>query len=236
MELYLRQARDLNLDDLDAMAGFVRTYGRVTPGVDLDRDLPRRFQELQDTDLVQAAAANGRKYDRAKARQSRGHLMRVHVDEVIFRLRVLRRLVEHATAHTEGEYEYKAWPGSERWAHEDRNRRAWEHFTSYANAALSVFHVRVWLDVGDPNYDVGAVSPTVYEAAVLQLVNDLVEEVELLTCQHCARPFRRQVGRSSTGRSRLRGLRFCSPECGRRASVKAYRARKRAEKRGSDNG
>ena len=230
-EIYLRDARDLDLADLDAITAFVRSYGRVAPPVDLDRDLPGGSGDA----IVRQAVGAGRHYDRT-VDDVRGGVLRVHIDEVVYRLRVLRVLTDHALAYVRGDYEHEAWPDHNQWpAILDRDFMAWHHFTNYADAALREFHVRVWADAGDLDFNIGGPRPTVYEAAVLQLVNDLIEEVDYRPCAHCGRTFARQVGRS-THRSRMRGVVYCSPECGRAAAVKAYRARKRKERNGRNRG
>ena len=50
-----------------------------------------------------------------------------------------------------------------------------------------------------------------------------------LTCPNCGVIFARQVG-GSTHFSRSTGVTYCSPSCATAARVKAYRARKRAER------
>lgn len=222
-ELYLRQARDLDLTDLDAVTEFVANHGRVAPTSPPYRDLPGQQSE---TALARFAARRGRQYDGSEAVRGAG-VLSCHVDEVIYRLTVLRSLTDHFIAYREGNYEREAWRAMEKPPESDEE--AWRLFVLYANAALRAFHVRLEVDLADPDLDLGVARPNVYEAAVLQLANDLAEEVDLLRCHHCLRPFVRQVGRSRV-QSRLEGVKYCTPECGRAASVKAYRARKRAER------
>jgi hypothetical protein len=231
-ELYLRQARDLDVEDTAAVVDFVRTFGRVTPKHDLNSDLP--VSDLA-TSITRFSRSRGRSYSREANPAFITPAQPVHIDEVVFRLAALQRLTEHAIAYREGDYVQRAWPGALTHGNGgEAEREAWRHFTALANAALSAFHVRIWVDVDDRDFDIGGVDANVYQCAVLQLVNDLVDEVDLLHCQHCQRPFGRQVGRS-VHQSRRKGVVYCSPECGRAASVKAYRARKRAgrEKRQS---
>jgi hypothetical protein len=226
-ELYLRQARDLDVEDTAAVLDFVRTFGRVTPKHDLNSDLP--VGAVADG-ITRFSHTRGRSYSREANPDFITPASPVHLDEVVFRLVHLQRLTEHAIAYRESDYVQRAWPGALTHGNGDEaEREAWRQFTAFANAALSAFHVRVWLDVDDPDFDIGNVDANVYQCAVLQLVNDLVDEVDLLRCHHCQRPFGRQVGRS-VHQSRRKGVVYCSPACGRAASVKAYRARKRAER------
>jgi hypothetical protein len=65
---------------------------------------------------------------------------------------------------------------------------------------------------------------------VLQIVNDLAEDIDYRNCPHCQRVFGRQVGRAQHGQNRRTGVTYCSPSCASAARVKAFRARKRAER------
>jgi hypothetical protein len=105
---------------------------------------------------------------------------------------------------------------------------AWREFSYRANQALQVFHVRVRA-LSEDGEEIAGHGATFLEAGVLQLVNDLADEVDYLTCPNCGLIFARQVG-GSTHYSRSTGVTYCSPSCATAARVKAYRARKRAER------
>ena len=111
----------------------------------------------------------------------------------------------------------------------DNERAAWRDFCLLINPALSVFHVRVRVQYAD-GYDPGEQGVSLLEAGAPQLVNDLAQDVDYLTCPHCGTVFARQVG-GSTHYSRRTGVTYCSPTCATAARVKAYRARKRAERK-----
>ncbi len=104
---------------------------------------------------------------------------------------------------------------------------AWRWFGYHANQALRVFHARVQVYT-DSGHEVGDHGATFLEVGVLQIVNDLADEVDYLTCPNCGTVFARQVG-GSTHFSRSTGVTYCSPRCATNARVRAYRARKRAE-------
>lgn len=229
-ELYLRDALDVDLADAAAVAEFVQQHGRFAPVHDLDEDLPGLTDAQRQRPRMRGAAEFGRTYARD------GHAInRFHVDEVTYRIRVLRRLAAHAVAFRAGDYVHPAWAGvgptNKSRPVEDQETSAWQHFTESANPALRRFHLRISVDRGGPDYDIGIARPTAYEAAVLQLVNDLIEEVDYRNCAHCGRVFARQIGRSEHY-SRSSGVMYCTPSCARAAGVKAYRARKRAEREG----
>lgn len=97
-ELATRQARDINLDDLDAITNLVRTVGGA-PTVGIEDDLPR------DSSLVEGFAKrhgrNFRRYDDGEPRIPYEVTKRwpdfriaqiVHVDEIAARLDILRGL------------------------------------------------------------------------------------------------------------------------------------------------
>lgn len=221
-ELYLRQARDLDLSDLHEVAEFVAEYGYVAP-LDLAQDLPHA--KWREVDLPRFSARRGRDYSMVTGG---GGWTFHHVDDVVIRLTMLRALTDHALAYREGNYETDAWNRYlERPISDDVS--AWEWFARVLNSALREFHVRVTYSLDDGT-TLGGPLPSVYEAACLQLANDLTDDLDLRRCAHCGREFYRQVGRSKV-QSRLEGVRFCTPACGRAASVKAYRARKRAERK-----
>lgn len=223
-ELYLRDAADVDLADPVAIAAFTQKHGRLAPNHNLDEDLPRNVH------MARAFHEHARSHGRTHQRPPSGEtVLRVHVDEVGFRLRVLRNLTAHAVAYREGDYEAAVWPDY------PTDERAWGRFTEFTNAALRPFHARVYVDRGDPDLDIGAPNPSLYEAAVLQLVNDLAEEAEYRVCPHCERVFVRQTERSQHY-SRKRGVKFCSASCSRAAGVKAFRERQRTNKIQTDEG
>lgn len=216
-EFYLREAVDVDLDDLDEIVALVNRCGPLTPMTDLRADLPRG----SDVAIIRDSVILGRSYHGPTDHPAN----RVHLDEVVFRIRALRVLGNHAIAYRQGEYEHEAWPDIQSTgALVQRQHQAWRHFAEYVSAALSIFHVRIWADLGDPDLDVGRPHPTVYQAAVLQIVNDIVEDVDYRTCPRCNRTFARQVGRSSQ-QSRLKGVTYCSSTCANAAAQQKYRDR-----------
>ena len=74
---------------------------------------------------------------------------------------------------------------------------AWWEFSVYANQALQGFHVRVRALGADGKEIGGHGGPTFLEAGALQLVNDLADEVDYLTCPNCSLIFARSVGGST---------------------------------------
>ena len=225
-EIYLRQARRTSPGDV---LDFVRSVGGV-PIADRPsggaEDLHNPYVDARQ----QFAAVRGRSYVAPDYVAGRGWV--VHLDEVAYRLRVLDVLGRHAVAYRNGDYLAPIWteasaPLNGRPCKDERE--AWTHFSLVANAALARFHVRLQVTSNDGN-EILPLAPTFLEVGVLQIVNDLADEVDYLSCPHCAQVFARQVG-GSTHYSRSTGVTYCSPRCATAARVKAYRARKRAERK-----
>jgi hypothetical protein len=222
-ELYLRQARQVDLLDPEALLDFVRTVGGV-PYVEEDEDL------IEDkADRARFAYNRGRQYHEPQS--VAGHGVGVHLDEVAYRLRILDLLGRHAVAYRNGDYLAPVWKeaySDPHWANRIKtDEDAWEEFSYRANQALQIFHVRIQALRKDGK-EIAGYSATFLQAGVLQIVNDLADEVDYLTCPNCGLIFARSVGGSSHY-SRRTGVTYCSPRCATAARVKAYRVRKRAE-------
>jgi hypothetical protein len=231
-ELYLRHARQIDPGDPAALLDFVRTVGGVPTEHVPDRDLWENGTEAR----AWFAAGRGRRYERPSFRGRREGFVAVHLDEVAYRLHILDVLGQHAVAYLNGDHLAPVWrdapapimgpaPGeSAEWIRTDTD--AWQVFLSHASKALQLSHQRVIvLHLGR---DLDPRRATFLEAGVSQIVNDLADEVDYLTCPNCGLIFARQVG-GSTHYSRRTGVTYCSPSCATSARVKAYRARKRAE-------
>lgn len=253
-EFHRRECLDVDLDDLDAVCDLVRRFGSPVPLGRGTLDLPGP-PEWVGREIARQAARAGRQWPQSPPKQL---LWWVHVDDVIYRLRVLRQLSAHAVAYRRGDYVADAWPAEQRernaegiaaWRlgegqmteNDPRHREAlevyaWKDFIEFTDLALRPFHVRVWVDFGHADYDIGIPRPTLYEAGVLQIVNDLAEDVDYKECPHCGRAFGRQVGRAVHGQNRRTGVTYCSPSCSSNARVKAFRARQRAERKAKQDG
>jgi hypothetical protein len=223
-ELYLRQARQTDLEDPQALLDFVRNVGGV-PYLFEDRDL---FPEGSKDERDDFAEKRNRRYEEPQMVGGRG--WGVHVDEVAYRLRILDILGRHAVAYRRGNYLAPIWQEAFTWGRcpPETEEDAWRWFGYHANQALRVFHVRVRV-LTDDGDEIAGHGTTFLEAGVLQIVNDLADEVDYLTCPNCSTVFARQVG-ESTHYSRRSGVTYCTPQCATASRVKAYRARKRAER------
>src|SRR5215203_639948 len=145
-ELYLRQARQIDLLDPEALLHFVQTVGGVPYALE-DRDLfppPDQWQQNSRRARALFAVNRGRRYEEPQMVAGRG--VGVHVDEVAYRLRILEILGRHAVAYRNGDYLAPVWQEAYAKSGLQRlpqtNKEAWEEFTDHANQALQVFHAR----------------------------------------------------------------------------------------------
>jgi hypothetical protein len=229
-EIRLRELADLDVTDVEAIADFTSTYGRLTPFGDLLDDVGMTRGDYQRF-FAETAARNGRNpahsasWDWDASTDSGRPVLWVHADDIALRLRILKQLTAHAVAHVAGEYEHKVWP-------ECRDEgEAWRRFTLFTNAALREFHVRVYVNLGDPEFDIGASRPSVYQVAILQLLNDLTDGVDYHTCMNetCGRIFVRQRGLEEGAFKRTKGVSFCTRSCANSQRQRDFRRRKRGQ-------
>lgn len=72
--------------------------------------------------------------------------------------------------------------------------------------------------------------PTALEVCALQLYNATISEVGLKDCAFCGRVFHLQRGRAKyADHHRRPDAKYCTAKCSRQASVRAYRARRKAQ-------
>ena len=100
-------------------------------------------------------------------------------------------LSKHAVAYRHGEYLAPIWRKA--FTYSGRNPfetedDAWSYFTFHADQALRFFHVRVQVSAGISREVSGGI-PTLLQVGTLQIVNDLVDELDYLTCPQCRRDF-----------------------------------------------
>jgi len=147
-------------------------------------------------------------------------------------LRVLRTLVGHWRAHTDGGDVTKPWTefgydlvtrGLLRESHWPEES-AWFLFSWYLNTALEVFHAHLALPWG-----IFPSTPTTYQALCLQLFNHIVEGAGFRICANetCGRFFWRQRGRAKYRQFHTTGVRYCSRTCARAQAARELRRRKK---------
>ncbi len=235
-DLYLFELADVDLRDREqvralAELGYWRSLG--THEGQAFTDLPIATEDQCQRLLAQAATAHDRSVPWDLERQ-RENLRRVrpyqggiplHVDEIALRVRVVKRLGDHAKLFAADKDVRLAWKD-----HGLSEQKAWQEFARYMNSALKPFHARV--DDGS-----SVQLPSVFEVAVLQIFNDLTESATYRECANetCRRLFIRQRDSAAAGRSkgyyaRAEGVRYCSRRCANEQTQRDYRRRKKAQK------
>ncbi len=228
-QLYLFELAGLDLSDVEAVAELCRNLGPIAP-MRRSADLPSLGPAYWTRELLLHSTRYGRTWrpvDEANEDFIGGE---PHVDELTFRVRVLRQLSRHVQAHTQGQSVADAWP-------ECRDaQEAWWRFSRFTDAALSPFRVRIVVDVGHPDFNIGEPRPSLYSIAVLQMFNDFVEQVDFRTCaaEKCGRTFVRQRGRSQSY-SRTTGVLYCSASCANAQAQREWRRKQREKKRNGES-
>jgi hypothetical protein len=215
LEVYLREFRDSDPADLDALArlhslGIMTAIRLAEPATDLD--LPERaWQYAMDTTakaygLPECADISTER--RARHDEDPRHFFPVHAAEIAYRVDRVREAAAYVQALLNGD---------------QLNYGAWRRLAEITAPALRDFHPRIQLD-GDE------VNTTLYGVAMLQMINDLAAGTPYLRCanENCRRPFLRQRGRSEFGGHRVSGVRYCDSDCARAQYQREKRRRDKA--------
>ncbi len=227
-QLYLFELADLDLSDVEAVAGLCRTLGPIAP-LRRRADLPPGRPGTWRREMLLHAMRYGRTWEPTDAQDDDFIGIEPHVDELTYRVRVLRQLTQHLHAHAAGAAVGEAWPDC------DNDYEAWRRFSTLTDAALSPFRLRVMVDVGHSDFNVGEPHPALYSIAVLQMFNDFVEQVDFRICaaEKCGRTFVRQRGRSQSY-SRTTGVIYCSATCANAQAQREWRRKQREKKRNGE--
>jgi|1186.fasta_scaffold25362_2 hypothetical protein len=226
-QLYLFELADLDLSDVEAVAELCRTLGPIAP---LRRtDLPALASGGWRRELLVHSTQYGRAWEPASGENENFIGIEPHVDELTYRVRVVRQLTRHLQAHAAGASVAAAWPDCE------DDYEAWTRFSRFSDAALSPFRVRIMVDVGDPDFNVGEPNPGLYSIAVLQMFNDFVDQVDFRRCaaEKCGRTFVRQRGRGQSY-SRTIGVLYCSASCANAQAQREWRRKQREKRRNGE--
>lgn len=248
-EFYLRELRDVDIGDPQALLDFTLTYGllpteewrdlpfatqhRVLAGVDVYVDLAD--DPLPTVPLAHAIRAEIERRDGgsfgAAGLESRSVF---HLDEVKMYIETMRDMVQLSRV-VQGELD----PGEVTMAsratvfssHVRSVGGAAHMLAEYLNAGLSAFSVHVAYR-GEEGPDELAPYSAVrtYHACCLQLANHIAERAPYRTCPACGRLFvRKSDARYQKGQNRVYGgVTYCSSACTNRAAKQAQRRRREA--------
>jgi hypothetical protein len=247
-ELYLRELRDLDLEDAGAILAFANEWGwlgdsrfEVRPrvlGEDDDEEVPyARFPALETGGGVGADLCRDIGEDIVLTERGEGRGERRHLKEFILYASVLRDLVR-TWLGVKGVYSWDEvlveWETPPRWVHLNEANLSddWaiearmSFFTTALDAALSPFRAHVQRipqqaeDERSPSWLVST-----YQAMALQLANHIAEDAQIKTCanESCRRLFVRQRGVSQSGKVRMRGLLYCSRRCAQTQAQREFR-------------
>ncbi len=97
------------------------------------------------------------------------------------------------------------------------------------------------MDAGLSTFSVGLKSltdriTTIYSATCLQIYNYMTEQSPVHRCanEKCGRPFVKQRGTALYGQYRTKGVKYCSPECGKNQNERDRRRRISVQQRAKD--
>jgi hypothetical protein len=222
-DAFLWEARDVDLDDPEALAEWMRHYGPLTPlAKDWFEDLPT--SERRGVEHLRQPLGTDDRWQ-------------VTVDEVRLRLRTVRALVDCWQAYNEGREDdiLDVWP-----AHGFAQPKSIEMgigwFVDHINAALAPFGPVITATVkhGDDSEEgLGWERPIVsaYNAMASQIAHAVSREARWRRCPECGRVFDRQRDRSKSGQYRTSGVTYCRTSCARAHAQRDWRHRKAAETR-----
>jgi hypothetical protein len=228
-EIYLK-LRQVDLDDVDAILGFVNEYG--TLGIRANdfaavREVPFTFTALR---LLEEAA------DGPVTEAENPSLAEESLSEFRFAARWLYDLTEL----------WRVCAGAVK-----PNEVTWSIVASDDIAgptqaafflrdalahALQPFHARLIVRIdAEPSPEVEWAGVPLFSICALELFNHVREQATYKSCANCGRLFVRQEGRARYSQHRTEGLRFCSKRCNDQHKQRDYRTRQRSKK-GGPNG
>ncbi len=110
----------------------------------------------------------------------------------------------------------------------------WPQFTLALDAGLRPFRARAEFqrNLAGQHLMFGAPRVGLYSAACRQVFNLIVNDESARECEKCGRIFVHQIGGSTQGRYRSKGLKFCSVRCARAETQRQYRLRESAKRKG----
>jgi hypothetical protein len=214
-EWVLRQLADSDLDDAAVMT-LLSAYGGVPPGRYFFESWVPDDVKLAPGDLLYGLAIEDR----------------TTVEDARWWLKTARALAGVWARASRGEDPADAWSAEGFWEEPElpRETACWDRFAHALSIGLRPFQATVeHVDASGKAHPVGG-TVDLYSAACLQVFNLIVGECNAVRCENetCEHVFAHQLGGSQFGQHRSKGLRFCTPECARAQTQRAYRRRRKA--------
>ena len=249
-ELYLRELRNLDVTDADAMARFCERYGRLStyyfdeiPNFERTRhpkDSPL-YHRLMDLRFAHAdwLRAQGEKFPYEFTAVESLEETAMYVTLV----RDMTRVWQYHQGMLTFDEVVAAWENKLQFFYDASDEHTWSPQSTedlylflgdHLGAALVSFHVRPLIHKEDEEENElrwGERPVTLYAALCLQLANHMAEKADYRTCKKCGTLFVRQQGRAEIGQYRTGGeLFFCSKRCAHSYTQREYRKRQAANK------
>jgi hypothetical protein len=235
-EVYLREARDIDLDDDAALFAFAHDFGWPTDGDGADH-LPD--DPMHELDVVRAtfgddATGPPARWGKLAKVEATGRIMVCrHLGEVRFRLRLIRDLTR-LWLIVSGQKDADSRGGDLLHPQTmDDAASILERFVNSALADLTVGLQLVRTDIVDKKHQLQPGLLTSYSAMVLQLRNDIAGGSPYLVCanENCRRLFLRQRSTDPLTVTRPNRVRFCSASCRDAQRQREYRRKQNAKQR-----
>lgn len=225
-ELYLRELREIDLDDVHAVESFVAAYGPL--GRPHWGELPNAYLPGQPEVLAVIDAEFARyQSERGLAQRPAGLS---HVEEFRIHARLLRDLVRILAAEqgllaltsVEAQWESR-WVTPQLWR-SGGLREAVAFLAECLAPPLRDYHVRLELSDGD-GHELLARSESLYAVLCLQMWNHIADETPYRICQRpdCGRLFVRQQGRAKNDQHKKTGSLYCTARCARVMASRKFR-------------
>lgn len=251
LEMHLREIRDVDVSDPQALVGLVEAIGDPVDPEQPWRGFvnPRRLLKIAEREYPLHVENVARQVGIATPETWADRPDEAfHVSEVAHMVVMVRLLTSHLVRALDGEPTAPTWQAAgfmdldEDWPpavlhgfdEEPAEAVAWYYFAEMMNDALVPFSARVIGPAIRSQPEVRDIT-TAYSAACLLIFNDLADGLPYRRCadETCGRVFRRQLGRSSGQFHRSEGVAYCTPQ---HARNQAQRERRRRDRQARGNG